>query len=107
MHLPQNLRLRIEAGHIDYVNEVRICTVLFLGFPGLSSGEARGAGDGRHDSAHLASGMPSREDLSKGVDAADEAQEEGNDAGEARPRWASSDALGGGRVESSSERRSE
>ncbi|GAB4822063.1 hypothetical protein N2152v2_009109 [Parachlorella kessleri] len=36
MHLLENVRLRIEAGHIDYVNEVRPCTVLFLGFPSLN-----------------------------------------------------------------------
>ncbi len=36
MHLLENVRLRIEAGHIDYVDEVRPCTVLFLGFPSLN-----------------------------------------------------------------------
>lgn len=29
--------MRIEAGHIDYVNEIRRCTVLFLGFPSLNN----------------------------------------------------------------------
>lgn len=36
MHLLENVRLRIEAGHIDYVNEIRVCTVLFLGFPSIN-----------------------------------------------------------------------
>lgn len=37
MHVLENVRLRIEAGHIDYVNEIRNCTTLFLGFPSLNS----------------------------------------------------------------------
>eukprot|EP00887_Chlorella_sp_A99_P006306 scaffold3.g6306.t1 len=36
MHALENVRARVEAGHIDYVNEARTCTVLFLGFPFLS-----------------------------------------------------------------------
>lgn len=41
-HVPFNVRLRVEAGHIDSVNEVRVCTTVFLGFPSLGSttGEA-------------------------------------------------------------------
>ncbi|KAL4458480.1 hypothetical protein ABPG75_013345 [Micractinium tetrahymenae] len=35
MHLLENVRVRVEAGHIDYVNELRVGTVLFLGFPSL------------------------------------------------------------------------
>ena len=30
-----NVRLRIEAGHRDFVNEIRVCTLLFFGFPSL------------------------------------------------------------------------
>ena len=33
--MPFNIRYRIEAGHIDFVNEVRVCTVVFFGFPFL------------------------------------------------------------------------
>ena len=35
MHVMDNVRQRIEAGHLDFVNEIRVCTVLFLGFPSL------------------------------------------------------------------------
>ena len=35
-HVPFNVRVRIEAGHIDSVNEIRVCTVIFLGFPSLT-----------------------------------------------------------------------
>jgi len=34
-HVPFNVRSRVESGHIDSVNEVRVCTVVFLGFPTL------------------------------------------------------------------------
>lgn len=35
MHLLDNLRQRIEAGHDDFVNELRVCTIVFCGFPSL------------------------------------------------------------------------
>ncbi|KAL0052814.1 hypothetical protein WJX82_008196 [Trebouxia sp. C0006] len=35
MHVMGNVRQRIEAGHRDFVNEIRVCTCLFLGFPSL------------------------------------------------------------------------
>lgn len=35
MHVMDNVRQRIEAGHLDLVNEIRVCTVLFIGFPSL------------------------------------------------------------------------
>ena len=34
-HVVDNVRQRIEAGHQDFVNELRICTVVFLGVPSL------------------------------------------------------------------------
>ncbi|GMH40958.1 hypothetical protein BSKO_08862 [Bryopsis sp. KO-2023] len=36
MHVLDNVRQRIEAGHVDFVNEIRRLSVLFMGFPGLS-----------------------------------------------------------------------
>lgn len=36
MHVIDNVRQRIEAGHMDFVNEIRRLSILFLGFPGLS-----------------------------------------------------------------------
>lgn len=38
MHVMGNVRQRIEAGHRDFVNEIRVCTCLFLGFPSLKVG---------------------------------------------------------------------
>ena len=38
MHVMSNARLRLEAGHRDFVNEIRICTLLFFGFPSLTVG---------------------------------------------------------------------
>lgn len=35
MHLLENLRQRIEAGHADFVNELRVCTTVFCGLPSL------------------------------------------------------------------------
>ena len=35
-HVPFNVRVRVEAGHIDSVNEIRMCTVVFLAFPSLT-----------------------------------------------------------------------
>lgn len=35
MHVMDNVRQRIEAGHHDFVDEIRVCTLLFLGFPSL------------------------------------------------------------------------
>lgn len=40
MHVLDNVRQRIEAGHMDFVNEIRRLSVLFLGFPGLSEPRA-------------------------------------------------------------------
>ncbi len=34
-HLPDAVSKRIEAGLKDYINELRVCTVLFIGFPSL------------------------------------------------------------------------
>ncbi len=36
MHIVDNVRQRIEAGLRDFVSEIRVCTVVFLGFPSLS-----------------------------------------------------------------------
>jgi len=35
MHVMDNVRQRIEAGHKDFINEIRVCTLLFMGFPSL------------------------------------------------------------------------
>lgn len=35
MHVMDNVRQRIEAGHKDFVDEIRVCTLLFMGFPSL------------------------------------------------------------------------
>ena len=35
MHVTDNVRQRIEAGHRDFVNEIRVCTVIFVGLPSL------------------------------------------------------------------------
>lgn len=35
MHVTGNVRQRIEAGHRDFVNEIRVCSVLFVGLPSL------------------------------------------------------------------------
>lgn len=35
MHVMDNVRQRLEAGHKDFVDEIRVCTVLFIGFPSL------------------------------------------------------------------------
>lgn len=32
----ENIRARLEAGHKDYINEIRHLTVLFIGFPSLT-----------------------------------------------------------------------
>ena len=40
MHIVDNVRQRIEAGLRDFVSEIRVCTVVFLGFPSLSVSEA-------------------------------------------------------------------
>lgn len=36
MHVVDNIRQRIEAGHHDFINEIRHLTILFMGFPSLS-----------------------------------------------------------------------
>eukprot|EP00803_Ostreobium_quekettii_P001954 evm.model.scf_1325.5 EVM.evm.TU.scf_1325.5 scf_1325:35935-41194(+) len=36
MHVLDSVRQRIEAGHTDYINEIRRLTVVFLGFPSLT-----------------------------------------------------------------------
>jgi hypothetical protein len=36
MHVVDNVRQRIEAGHYDFINEIRQITILFMGFPSLS-----------------------------------------------------------------------
>lgn len=40
--MPFNVRSRVESGHIDSVNEVRVCTVVFLGFPALGTHKSGG-----------------------------------------------------------------
>lgn len=40
MHVIDNVRQRIEAGHYDFINETRQLTILFMGFPSLSSPDA-------------------------------------------------------------------
>ena len=50
MHVMGNVRQRIEAGHRDFVNEIRVCTCLFLGFPSLKVGS--------QPPAHVASHSP-------------------------------------------------
>ena len=35
-HIVENIRARLEAGHKDYINEIRHLTVLFIGFPSLT-----------------------------------------------------------------------
>ncbi len=39
MHLPDTLAQRIEAGHLAFINEIRVCTVLFIGFPSLKASQ--------------------------------------------------------------------
>lgn len=43
-HIVENIRARLEAGHKDYINEIRHLTVLFIGFPSLTESrpDARG-----------------------------------------------------------------
>lgn len=36
--MPISVRQRVENGHIDSVNEFRVCTALFFGFPSLNRG---------------------------------------------------------------------
>lgn len=40
MHVMENLRQRIEAGHGDYINELRVCTTVFCGIPSLQVEDA-------------------------------------------------------------------
>lgn len=44
MHMLDNLRQRIEAGHKDFLNELRACTVVFVGLPSLSVEKPDSAG---------------------------------------------------------------
>lgn len=44
MHIPNPVRLRIEAGHQDFVNETRVCTCMFVGFTRMSSTTASANG---------------------------------------------------------------
>ena len=34
-HLPDAVFKRIEAGLVEFVSEIRVCTILFIGFPSL------------------------------------------------------------------------
>ena len=34
-HLPDAVSRRIEAGLVEFVSEIRVCTILFIGFPSL------------------------------------------------------------------------
>ncbi len=46
MHLLDNLRQRIEAGHKDFLNELRACTVVFVGLPSLQEHRPGATADG-------------------------------------------------------------
>ena len=46
LRMPNIVRQRIEAGHRDFVNELRVCTVLFAGFPSLKVRNLADAVDG-------------------------------------------------------------
>ena len=35
LHVMDSVRLRLEAGHRDFISELRHCTLLFVGFPSL------------------------------------------------------------------------
>ena len=35
LHVMDSVRLRLEAGHRDFISELRHCTMLFVGFPSL------------------------------------------------------------------------
>lgn len=35
MHVMDSLRRHVEAGQRDFVNEIRTCTMVFVGFPSL------------------------------------------------------------------------
>lgn len=35
MHVMDNVRQRIELGHKHFIDEIRVCTLLFMGFPSL------------------------------------------------------------------------
>lgn len=37
MHIPNPVRLRIEAGHQNFVNEMRMCTCMFVGFTRMAN----------------------------------------------------------------------
>ena len=37
-HLPDTVVTRVEAGHSDFLNEIRVCTVVFIGFPSFKVG---------------------------------------------------------------------
>ena len=34
-HLPDAVSERIETGHVAFISELRVCTILFIGFPSL------------------------------------------------------------------------
>lgn len=36
-HLPDPISKRLEAGLIDFIAEIRVCTILFIGFPSLKA----------------------------------------------------------------------
>ena len=36
-HLPDGVSARIEAGLVEYISEIRVCTILFIGFPSLKA----------------------------------------------------------------------
>jgi len=40
-HLPDAVSKRIEAGLIDFISEIRVCTILFIGFPSLKVPEPK------------------------------------------------------------------
>lgn len=53
MHVMDNVRQRIEAGHRDFVNEIRVCTVLFLGLPSLQVRPLQGDRRRREEDSRL------------------------------------------------------
>jgi hypothetical protein len=62
-HLPDGVSARIEAGLVEYISEIRVCTILFIGFPSLKASillllfstprKARSALSGRPCSSHM------------------------------------------------------
>ena len=43
LHVMDSVRLRLEAGHRDFISELRHCTLVFVGFPSLRARPPLGA----------------------------------------------------------------